>query len=391
MLAAVAASPIHYQIPLYRRLASDPRLDLTVIFASTSGVRPYDAGYGGQLIAWDENLLDGYKSIFLQRADRNDISKGFFALVDWDVVRHIWRGRYDAVWVHGYSYATMWLAILAAMTRRKPFLIREEQTILHKRPWLRAWIRTIVLRLLFWRAHGLYIGTNNRAFFERYGIPRPRLHWAPYAAENERLQAIANALAPKKAALQLELGIEPGSGPVVLFVGRLITKKQPLMLLEAFTRVRRRFPCHLLLVGDGELREELETRVESSRIPDVHITGFFNRSDVLKAFAASDVFTLPSALHETWGMVVNEAMNFGLPIVVTDKVGSAVDLVHNGHNGFVVGHSQITELVDALSCLVSDADLRRELGDRSTSMVRRWTHDRAADGIVAGALAAIRP
>src|SRR5579859_4707304 len=151
-LIMVAASPVFYQLGLYRRLAADPRIALEVVFLSSGGIRPYDAGFGGQKVVWDEDLLTGYKSSFVARADANGVLRGFLALPDWDLFGRLLREDFDVLWVHGYSYLTLWLAILAAVIRRKPLLIREEQTLLHKRPWHRAWIRSIVLRLLFARA-----------------------------------------------------------------------------------------------------------------------------------------------------------------------------------------------------------------------------------------------
>lgn len=386
-LLAVAASPVFYQLGLYRQLAVDPRIDFEAVFLSNGGIRPFDAGFGGQKVVWDEDLLADYHSSFVRRADSNGVLRGFFAMRDWDLFARLLREEFDVLWIHGYSYLTMWLAIAAALIRRKPLLIREEQTLLHERPWYKAWIRDRVLRLLFRRASGLFIGTNNRAFFEYYGVPRPRLFWVPYSTENDRLQATAAELAPRRSHLQRRFGITPGSGPIVLFVGKLMAKKQPLLLLKAFAAVRARYPCHLLFVGDGELRGELEAIVTTLSVPDVHIAGFLNRTEIHEAFAAADIFALPSAFHETWGLVVNEAMNFGLPIVVTDKVGSAVDLVHHGRNGFVV-RTREDELVDALSRLVGDPDLRGKLGCRSIAMIRRWTHARAAEGVAAAALAA---
>jgi hypothetical protein len=103
-LAGVAAGPVIYQTPLYRRLASDPRLELSVIFASSNGVRPYDAGFGGRQVVWDEDLLDGYTHEFLQSAETNELADGFLGLRDWDVIAQIRRSHYDAIWIHGYSY-----------------------------------------------------------------------------------------------------------------------------------------------------------------------------------------------------------------------------------------------------------------------------------------------
>jgi len=381
-LLAVAAGPVFYQTPLYQALAADPRVDLTVLFASSGGVRPYDAGLGGRSVVWDGDLLGGYAARFLRAADRNEASAGFLGMRDLDVVRPILGERWDALWVHGYSYLTLWLAIVAARLRGIPIMIREEQTLLHERPLPRRWLRAAVLRLLFSQVHGLYIGTSNREFFARYGIPERRLHFVPYCVDNATLQRQATALDGRRQELRARFGIAADTGPVVLFVGKLIPKKQPLLALEAFARVRRDLPCALLVVGEGPLGDAMRSRVAADGIPDVHFAGFLNRGEIARAFAVADLFVLPSGLHETWGLVVNEAMNFALPVVVSDKVGCATDLVQDGHNGFVVAADQVGALTSAVRKLVERPALRRVMGGRSRERIDRWHYGLAAEGIV---------
>lgn len=385
-LAAVAASPVFYQSPLYRLLAADPRVELTVLFASSAGVRPYDAAFGGRKVVWDSDLLGGYDARFARRADSNDVLGGFLALRDADVFREVARGDFDAVWVHGFSHLTLWFAMSAAWLRRRPVLLREEQTLLHPRPWPKRWLRALVLRALFSRTYGLFIGSNNRAYFRRFGMPEERLFFAPYCVDNHGLQQAAAALADSGQKLRRELGIAEDAGPVVLFVGKLEPKKQPLLLLEAFARVRGGRRCALLVVGEGALAPELRARARA--VPDVYFTGFLNRSEIARAYAVADVFALPSALHETWGLVVNEAMNFSLPVVVSDKVGSASDLVRDGENGFVFPAGDSRALGAALDNLVSDAERRQRFGKRSKQIIDGWRYQQAAAGIVAACEAA---
>jgi len=174
----------------------------------------------------------------------------------------------------------------------------------------------------------------------------------------------------------------------VLFAARLIPKKQPEKVLEAFSRVRGSRPCALLVVGEGELSHGLAQTVRRESIPDVFFTGFLDQTEIWRAYACSDVFTLFSAEHETWGIVVNEAMNFSLPIVVSDKVGCATDLVSDGRNGFVAPSGDVAVLAKRLEALIDSVELRKRFGEESRVIVREWTPERAADGVVSAALAA---
>jgi len=122
------------------------------------------------------------------------------------------------------------------------------------------------------------------------------------------------------------------------------------------------------------------------------LAGVLNQGRIAEAYTGADVLALPSTWDgsdgETWGLAVNEAMNFGLPVVVSDQVGCAGDLVQDGRTGFVVPHDSTDALVGALVSLARDATLRRALGDRSLATVAAWDLDATAAGIVAAARAA---
>lgn len=385
-LALLAASPRYFQAPLYRAVAHHKAIDFTAIFASSEGLRPHDAGYARQFV-WDVDSTDGFRHIFLRRSGRNPVVGRFLSLRDWDVAAVVARGGFEVLWLNGYNFLTHQLAAATQRGLAKPLLIREEQTLLHARPRLKAVVRALALRLLFSQARGLYIGTENRRWFERYGMPPERLHFSPYCVDNDRFRLQAASLAPHRDALRSEFGLSKNGGSVILTVARLIPKKQPLALLEAFDRVRRRTTCSLLIVGSGSLDEVVRRR--AARIPDVVVAGFMNQSEIARAYACADVFTLFSRSHETWGLAVNEAMNFALPVVVSDKVGCAADLVQDGVNGFIVDHRDPAALADRLLQLVKAPQLRQHMGDASARAILRWNYGVACDGVVEAVRASV--
>ncbi len=377
-VAHLVSFPIHYQAPLYRELACRPELDLTVYFYSDASVRGYQDREFGRKVRGDTTLLDGYRSRFLPSAVRSPEVGPYGLGPNWDVLREVLTDGYDALWIHGYAHSNSWLASAGGTLRGTRILIREEQTLLHGRPAHKAALKEIALRALFSRVDGLYIGEENRRYFLRYGMDEQRLFPARYCVDNAYFRRRAEELAPRRDELRAGFGIE-SDVPVILFAAKLIPKKAPLVLLEAFRRVRERIPCALLVVGEGELWPE----IEAAAGPDVHLAGFLDQSELPAAYVAADVFCLPSVQHETWGLVVNEALNFGLPVVVSDKVGCAADLVREGWNGFVVPAGDPGPLAGALERLVEDAGLRRQLGDRGRELVSGYSIEACADGIVA--------
>jgi glycosyltransferase involved in cell wall biosynthesis len=375
----VAISPIYYQVPLYRRLDADPRLRFTAIFASDAGVRGGDFGYGTP-VAWGRNLLGGYESVFLRKAPRNLAYGRSWSIVDPDVVSLVLRSRFDVLWLNGYSYVTQMLALAAQRLRGGAVMFREEQTLIHGRGSLKAAGKSLVLPLLFGDGPALYLGAESRRWFEHYGVPRERMFFAPYAIDNAEHGQAVEAARRDRSRLRAELGLALDR-PVLLTVSRLTANKQPMAVLRAFRQVRERVPCSLIVVGSGELEGELRDAVDRDGIEDVVFAGFVNRDRIAEVYAVADAFVLFSRLHETWGVVVNEAMAASLPVIVSDACGSAPDLIREGVNGYVVDRDDIGTLAERMLCLMADAEGRERLGRESRKLIERFNYDIAAEGV----------
>jgi glycosyltransferase involved in cell wall biosynthesis len=390
-LAHIVTHPIQYFAPLYRELERRPEVELTVFFASDFSVRGYqDPGFGRE-VAWDVPLLDGYRYRLLPSA-RGRVLTGDDALhkPSLDVLRAATGKSFEAVWVHGYASVNTWLAFLATRLRRRTFLVRDEPTLEHSRSRWRRALKYPVLWSVFRNSAGLYIGERNRRYLLHYGMRPDRLFPARYCVDNAFFRARLEELQPDRESLRASFGIADGA-PAILFCGKFVQKKQPLQTIEAFARLRRRRPCWLLMAGDGELRAEAERLVAEREIPNVAFAGFLNQTEIARAYVAADAFVLFSSDFETWGLVVNEAMNFSLPVVVSDKVGCCEDLVRDGENGHVVPHDDVEALASALEDTLRTPERIRELGRRSREIVDEYSIEGCADGIVAACDALARP
>jgi glycosyltransferase involved in cell wall biosynthesis len=389
-LGMLAGSPVPYKLPLYRRLEHDPRVDFTAIFSSSAGIRPHDDSFL-RGITWDLDVRAGYRNVFLRGADRSPaLGTSFWSVHDPDILRVLRRERFDVLWLEGYNSATHLMAAAGQLMLGSEIVFREEQTTLHPRSLLRTIFKEASLRTLFRNRYAMYISTENRRWFEHYGVAPDRLFSAPYSVDNDFFQAEAQRLRPLKPRLRREFGVEDDAGPVVLTVCRLVEKKQPLFLLEAFRRVRAVRRCSLVVAGAGPLEGAMRAEVESAGISDVHFAGFLNQGDVSRAYACADVFALLSRQNETFGVVVPEAMNFGLPLVLSDKVGCAADLVGRGFNGDVVAADDLDGAVEAIARIIDDEALRARMGQGSEELIQRWTPERTAEGVIGAALAAVR-
>ena len=378
--AVVMSHPIQYFAPLMRKLGGRPELDLTVFYCTDHGLKEtFDTQFGVSF-KWDIPLLDGYKSIILKNFSNGDVSK-FRGLNNPGIIREIWKGRFDSLLVFGHEHLTKWLAFMTSWLSGTGLMMRNDSHLLAKRPLHIQLAKEVVLGTLM-RSLGscLSIGELNRQFYRHYGVADHRIIFSPYSVDDEFFQGEEVRLRPKRAEIRKALGVHDDR-PILVSCGKLYHYKQPLLLLKAFQRLRRDQPCALVYVGDGVMRADVERIVREEQIPDVTVTGFVNQSRISEMYVAGDVLVLPSVV-EQWGLVVNEAMYFGLPLVLSDKVGCGADLVRAGENGFIFDYQSTDALVDALTPLIVDRALRESFGAVSREIVTRYSLDRTADGVV---------
>jgi glycosyltransferase involved in cell wall biosynthesis len=208
----------------------------------------------------------------------------------------------------------------------------------------------------------------------------------PYFVDNERFAADADRLCRERASLRDRWGIPPEAF-CFLFAGKLIEKKRPLDILRALSSLKAKSPpVHLLVVGEGPLRAEAEQLARRERLP-VTFAGFLNQTQIGQAYAAADVLVLPSDAGETWGLVVNEAMLFGRPAIVSDRVGCWPDLVLEGETGLRFSFGDEKKLAEAMTRFVDKPEEAHRMGARARDRVLRSYSVEAA---VEGTLAAVR-
>jgi glycosyltransferase involved in cell wall biosynthesis len=160
----------------------------------------------------------------------------------------------------------------------------------------------------------------------------------------------------------------------VLYSGQLIKRKGVDLLIQAFAQISDQVPeLRLQLLGTGPALNVLMGMIPFGLRDRIHFLGFQQPAALPEIFAAADMFVLPSR-HDGWGVVVNEALGAGLPIIVSDRVG-ARDLVENGRNGFITIAGDIDSLASALLELGRSSDLRKSFGRSSAERAAYWGMD----------------
>jgi glycosyltransferase involved in cell wall biosynthesis len=379
-LAYLVTHPIQYQAPLLRQVAAQPDIDLTAFFATDFSARSFKAHDFAQQISWDVPLLEGYAHEVLPRLDRGppegiEPILGFWSPLSHGFGKALDRGGFDALWIHGYARWHHWCAIAAARRRGIKVFLRDEATPISAR---RSALKTLAKRAFFAGLGAgvdgfLAIGTLNRRYYEQNGIDPARISLVPYAVDNAHFRKGALAAAAKREETRAAWGLEPGR-PVLLSCGKLIERKRPLQLLEAFARVQGdpalRRP-HLVFAGDGPLRAEVEARAATLAPGSVKVLGFVPQSQLPVAYDLCDAFILPSG-QEAWGLVVNEVMCAGRAVIVSDMVGCAPDLVRPGENGAIFRTDDIAGMAAAIRDVMGDEARLAAMGRRSLELIDRW-------------------
>ncbi|HEX2780264.1 MAG TPA: glycosyltransferase family 4 protein, partial [Gemmatimonadaceae bacterium] len=298
--------------------------------------------------------------------------------------------RYDALLVMGWQTMAHVQLIGAARTSGLPLLIRGESNLLRRpaggvraavRRFVWTPLRSALYRRMFARVDAfITIGRRNADYYRSFGVPDAKLFFAGYGVDNSHFALGAEQAAAARIRLRGEHGIGMES---VVFVSsaKIIPRKRPLDLLTAFATLGGGGrDAHLVYLGDGAQRGEVEREARRLGVRDrVTVTGFVNQRSIPDWYAASDCLVLPSDTLETWGLVVNEAMAAGLPVIVSDAAGCAPDLVIASENGYTYPCGDVSALASRMiDILERGAPARRSMGERSRQIVAAFSPEHAA-------------
>jgi glycosyltransferase involved in cell wall biosynthesis len=282
----------------------------------------------------------------------------------------------------GWGHPVLLGALLMARSLGIPVAV-ESDTAEERadRSW-RYWVKKLLYPLLFCLpSRFLPGGTRQARYLARFGVQQERMRIVQMTVDVCAIRRFcANGREAARSDARAKWDISPDE-QVVLYVGRLEGSKGIDVLLAAFSQfAEEEKDARLVIAGDGSLRGQIEA-IAANPDRGVVYLGRLSGDDVLRAYLAADLLVLPS-LFEPWGLVVNEAMACGLPIIVSDRVGSADDLIQHGETGLVVGAGSATELASAIGQLAQDEPIRHRMGQAAERLISNWTLGNEARNIV---------
>lgn len=369
-LAVITTHPIQYYAPLFRLLAQRGNVHLKVFYTweqSGNGAK-YDPGFG-KVIEWDLPLLDGYEYEFLRNIAKTPGSHHFRGINNPEIIVRLKEYQPDKIIVFGWNFISH-LRVMRYFKGRIPLYFRGDSTLLDEKPGVKLILRRAWLKWVYrFVDYALYVGYRNKEYFLAHGLKNKQLLFVPHAIDNSRF-SVSREWEAKD--LRSRFGIQD-QDIMILFAGKLEQKKNPLILLNVFSRLNKR-EVHLLFVGNGILEEKLKN--ESRKLgleKSVHFLPFQNQQRMPVIYQACDLFCLPSqGPEETWGLAVNEAMACKKPVIVSDKVGCAEDLVIPGVNGYIFKSGYEDDLLHKIEFVINSRDLAK-MGEESFRHIDKFS------------------
>lgn len=380
-LAIITTHPIQYYAPVFKHITKRG-INCKVFYTWGKGglQGKYDPNFG-KTIEWDIPLLEGYEYEFCENSATKPGSHHFKGILNPNLIASINSYGATHILVFGWNFHSH-LKVLHHFKGKLPILFRGDSTLLDAISLHKKILRKLVLSWVYKHVDiALYVGEANKQYYQYCGLKEQQLVFAPHAIDNQRFAALNDTQAAFIKATHTQLNIA-ATDTVVVFCGKFQPKKNPSLLVEAFKQVAKS-NAHLILVGNGELEEQLKAM--ASNCSNIHFLPFQNQSLMPAVYRLGQIFCLPSqGPGETWGLAVNEAMACSRAVLVSNKCGCATNLVSNGVNGFVFETNDLQSLTDKLNLVLVNKDQLVEMGKASYNMIQHWSFDAIVDGVEEG-------
>ena len=344
--------PSPYRVEFFNLLAK--RCELTVIYERRNA--------SDREKQWQTSRNDEYKVIYLHGLTySNDASASF------EIIRYLKKEYYDIFVVSGYSSLTQMIAITHLKWHKIPFFLNCDGGLVRSDTEIRYRVKKKMIQRASW-----YLSTGEAcdSFLMHYGAKRDKIKRYPFTSIHKSQIILKTLPQNEKQLYKKSIGCK--SELMVLSIGQMIHRKGFDLLIQAFQNMNMG-NCELYIVG-GDISEECSKLLNgwSGKCP-VHVVPFQPKAELAAFYMAADVFAFPTR-EDIWGLVINEAMSYGLPIITSDHCNAGLELVVNRENGLLVPSEDITELAKAIEYLLHLQN-REEYANKSLKIIQKYTYE----------------
>lgn len=351
--------PSPYRVDFFNELGKF--YELTVVFEAKS------ADGQGITFDWNYEADTNFKCIFLSKGDIDEKK------VNPLIFKYIKRNAYDYIIVTSYAYYTEMAALLLLKFLGIPYYMEVDGGLIREEPLFKK----LYKRFLIKGAKGYFSPSLfTDKYLMHYGVKQSRIHRYPFTSLQDNNILLGRPTLEEKSALRDKLGIT--SAHVVLGVGQFIPRKGFDLLVRAAKTFTK--DTAVYIVG-GKVTQEYQDIINQEKVNNIHFFEFMSRRELAEYYMAADVFVLPTR-EDVWGLVINEAMAYGLPVITTDMCVAGVELVSNGENGYIISSDSVNEIVNATNMILDSEDLCMTMGQRSLEIIRQYTIEKMVDAHV---------
>jgi glycosyltransferase involved in cell wall biosynthesis len=307
---------------------------------------------------WYLDNIQTFKALYLKKWDY-PLKK-----IKWDILKYLNERKIDIAVSYEYSTPTSALFMLECIRKKIPYFINCDGAFINKH-----FIKDKIKKFFITHASGcLANGESAKKYFMYYGAKEENIYLHNFSSlfEKDILASPLNEYEKKE--LKQKLGLE--SKPTAIAVGRFIYEKGFDSLIKSWSKVNKEY--NLLIIGGGEKKQEYEELKNSLSLSNIEIIDFMQKDKLFEYYKACDLFVLPTR-GDVWGLVINEAMACGLPIITTDKCIAGLELVKDYENGFLVPVDDLNTLSDRINEVMGNDELRYKMSKESLYKIKGYT------------------
>ncbi|MEH6908013.1 glycosyltransferase family 4 protein [Neobacillus drentensis] len=347
--------PSPYRVDFFTELGN--YCDVTVLFERRNALDRENK--------WLADKFSNFKAIFLKSTViGNEVGLSF------EVLKFVKKNQYDIIIVSNYYSPTGMLMIKALKARKLPFGLVADGGIPKKDKGIMRWIKTHFIKSAsFWLSSGILTDQ----YLISYGAKEEKIFHFPFTSL--RKQEVDEAFLSCKGDKQFykgQLGIKEPKA--VLSIGQFIHRKGFDVLLKSAASLPDNFGVYII---GGEPTQEYINLINKFNIKNVHFVGFQTKIQLKEYYKACDLFVLPTR-EDIWGLVINEAMAFGLPVITTNRCVAGLELIKDYENGFIVPIEDIETLMLNIQDILDNDDIRQIMSNNNLSTIKTYTIENMA-------------
>ena len=367
-VAYLITHPIPYQSSLMRELSKSKKFNFKVFYCSKITLSNYKDIEMNKNINWNFDLLSGYEYKFLKSFFDYSVPS-FFLPINYGLIYQLKKDKFDYILIHGHARFYNLLIIIFSKLIGIKVLLRSESNNQHSKRKLLSKLTLKFIDIFIYKY--LAIGSLNKDYYISKGIKNNKIQMMYYTVDNDYFQKFKiDSVMKKKFLTNNHLF----NKKIFLFAAKFIERKNLIFFLNVYLNILKKnldfkSKAHLLLIGDGELKNDVLKIIKKNK-NEITYLGFIDQKKIPFFYHISDIFVIPSKV-ENWGLTVNEAMCCGLPIIASNKVGSAYDLLDN-KNSFIFDYDNEVQLGKILiNCINTDL---KKMSNESIKKIKKFNN-----------------